>query len=120
MLASTVEASLVAGRTSCPGPGYDGVPNARPGCARPACAVGALWSHARDDKPARFPAIVEALQRYAFRLHEPVLLDGEVVALDAHGEPVGFRHLQSRIGASTSALPDDGPSTFSRFDLVAR
>lgn len=53
-----------------------------------------LWSRLGNEKTAQFPEIAEALQRWARRLDRPVLLDGEVVALDDEGQPTGFQHLQ--------------------------
>jgi bifunctional non-homologous end joining protein LigD len=55
-----------------------------------------LWSRLGNDKTGQFPEIVNALQYWAERLDEPVVLDGEIVALDVHGEPAGFQQLQRR------------------------
>ena len=41
--------------------------------------------------------MVKGLREFALRLKAPVLLDGEVVALDARGEPGGFQQLQGRM-----------------------
>ena len=82
------------------------------------CPTVRLWSRAGNDKTAQFPAIVKALQRFALRLREPVLLDGEVVALDGRGEPVSFQHLQSRINRKHIGPADDAPSAFIAFDLL--
>jgi DNA ligase D-like protein (predicted ligase) len=46
----------------------------------------------RTRKPLRFPAVSDALDG----LGEDAILDGEVVAVDAHGEPLGFQALQRR------------------------
>ena len=56
-----------------------------------------LWSRNGNDKTAQFPEVVKALRDFAQRLKAPVLLDGEVVALDARGEPGGFQQLQGRM-----------------------
>src|SRR5437764_13859475 len=56
-----------------------------------------LWSRLGNEKTGQFPEIVSALQQWAHRLKEPVVLDGEIVALDAEGEPTGFQQLQGRI-----------------------
>ena len=82
------------------------------------CPSSRLWSRAGNDKTAQFPAIVKALQRYALRRASPLLLDGEVVALDARGEPVGFQHLQGRIHRKQFGDADDAPSAFIAFDLL--
>ena len=56
-----------------------------------------LWSRLGNEKTSQFPEIVAAFERWARRLKAPVVLDGEIVALDARGEPTGFQHLQRRI-----------------------
>jgi len=56
-----------------------------------------LRSRAGNDKTGQFPDLVAELRRFARRLPRPVLLDGEVVALDARGEPLGFQQLAGRI-----------------------
>src|SRR5436190_3936263 len=78
-------------------PKYDGI--------RAIAEVGAsqpvrLWSRLGNEKTRQFPEIVAALQKWARRLKEPVILDGEIVALDGQGEPTGFQHLQGRIHLS--------------------
>jgi bifunctional non-homologous end joining protein LigD len=70
-----------------------------------------LWSRLGNDKTSAFPAVVDALQQWARGLARPVVLDGEVVALDAHGTPVGFQHLQ-RIQMH------DAPIAFIVFDVL--
>src|SRR5581483_3020487 len=56
-----------------------------------------LWSRLGNEKTHQFPEIADALRKWSKRLREPVVLDGEIVALDAHGEPTGFQQLQGRI-----------------------
>ncbi|MFN7985669.1 MAG: DNA ligase D, partial [Vicinamibacterales bacterium] len=56
-----------------------------------------LWSRLGNEKTQQFPEVVEALAAWARRRTEPVVLDGELVALDAKGEPAGFQKLQGRI-----------------------
>ena len=53
-----------------------------------------LWSRLGNEKTGSFPEVVEALDKWARRLDHPVVLDGEVVALDDRGNPVGFQNLQ--------------------------
>ena len=50
-----------------------------------------LWSRLGNEKTGQFPEIVEALGEWARTLRAPVVLDGEIVALDAKGEPTGFQ-----------------------------
>ena len=59
-----------------------------------------LWSRLGNEKTHQFPEITRALATWAHALKEPVILDGEIVALDAQGEPAGFQHLQGRIHLS--------------------
>jgi bifunctional non-homologous end joining protein LigD len=56
-----------------------------------------LWSRLGNDKTDQFPEIANALRAWSKRLKSPLVLDGEVVALDAHGQPAGFQNLQGRI-----------------------
>src|SRR5439155_1614049 len=56
-----------------------------------------LRSRLGNEKTHQFPEITSALQKWARKLKEPVVLDGEIVALDSTGEPTGFQQLQGRI-----------------------
>ncbi|MGE4056503.1 MAG: non-homologous end-joining DNA ligase, partial [Vicinamibacterales bacterium] len=57
-----------------------------------------IWSRNGNDKTNQFPEIVEAIQEWAAAsLKGPVVLDGEIVALDDKGQPLGFQALQGRI-----------------------
>jgi bifunctional non-homologous end joining protein LigD len=56
-----------------------------------------LYSRLGNDKTAQFPEVVKALRQFGRRLKAGVVLDGELVALDEHGEPAGFQQLQGRI-----------------------
>ena len=72
-----------------------------------------LLSRNGNDKAAQFPEIVRALRELAAQLSGTVVLDGEVVALDARGRPASFTALQSRmhlkgtldIDARTATVP---------------
>jgi bifunctional non-homologous end joining protein LigD len=59
-----------------------------------------LWSRLGNEKTGQFPEIAAALAKWARRQKQPVVLDGEVVALDADGRPAGFQRLQGRIHLS--------------------
>jgi bifunctional non-homologous end joining protein LigD len=76
-----------------------------------------LWSRLGNDKTGQFPEIVRALQRWAGGLHTPVVLDGEIVALDERGEPAGFQQLQGRVHEKRGR---EGSSSvaFIAFDLL--
>jgi bifunctional non-homologous end joining protein LigD len=56
-----------------------------------------LWSRLGNEKTRQFPEIVEALRHWARARKQPLVLDGEIVALDEHGDPTGFQNLQGRI-----------------------
>ena len=56
-----------------------------------------FWSRLGNDKTAQFPDIAARLEALGVLLDRPVVLDGEIVALDADGQPVGFQHLQGRM-----------------------
>src|SRR3954471_20185960 len=75
-------------------PKYDGI--------RAIVEIGAdgrvrLWSRLGNEKTRQFPEIVAALEKWARGRAQPLVLDGEIVALDAKGAPAGFQQLQGRI-----------------------
>jgi bifunctional non-homologous end joining protein LigD len=64
--------------------------------AQPSARV-TIRSRLGNDKTNQFPEVVRGLKDFGRRLRVPVLLDGEIVALDADGEPAGFQRLQGRM-----------------------
>jgi len=80
-----------------------------------------LWSRLGNEKTHQFPEIANALATWAKRLKAPVILDGEIVALDDNGEPSGFQQLQGRIHLSEGPAPSR-PSrptvAFIAFDIL--
>src|SRR4051812_15076468 len=94
MLASLVDAPLVD-RHLVYEPKYDGI-RAIAEIAPGGRAVR-LWSRLGNEKTQQFPEIAAALGQWARRRKQPLLLDGEIVALDPGGEPTGFQNLQGRI-----------------------
>ena len=56
-----------------------------------------LWSRLGNEKTRQFPEIAAALRQWARARKQPLILDGEIVALDENGEPTGFQNLQGRI-----------------------
>ena len=72
-----------------------------------------LWSRLGNEKTQQFPEITAALQQWARKRKEPLVLDGEIVALDANGEPAGFQQLQGRIHLS------EGDGAAGRTALIA-
>jgi bifunctional non-homologous end joining protein LigD len=106
MLASTGDAPLDSPELAYE-PKYDGIR------AIVSIASGKvrLWSRLGNEKTAQFPEIGAALEKWARALDRPVVLDGEIVALDSRGEPAGFQNLQGRIHLKTpGASSPDGKS----------
>lgn len=85
-----------------------------------------LWSRNGNEKTAQFPEIVEAVGAWGRRLPGPVVLDGEVTALDAKGKPAGFQRLQHRVNVSghgyrsnkVQLSADEQPAALIVFDLL--
>ena len=78
-----------------------------------------IWSRLGNEKTAQFPDLVAALTRYAKKLKGPVVLDGEIVALDDDGEPAGFQRLQNRIHLTEShSQSAAGRVAFIAFDIL--
>jgi bifunctional non-homologous end joining protein LigD len=124
MLASLDDPPIVA-RGLFYEPKYDGIralvaiePPARRG-ASPAVA---LYSRNGRDKRAQFPEVVAALETMARALDAPVLFDGELVAVDRAGRPLGFQHIQGRIHLTAAAdiarAAHDQPVALVLFDLL--
>ena len=79
-----------------------------------------LWSRLGNEKTAQFPEIADALRAWARRRKQPLTLDGEIVALDAAGEPTGFQQLQGRIHQLevSKEAAAGGRTAFIAFDLL--
>jgi bifunctional non-homologous end joining protein LigD len=85
-----------------------------------------FWSRLGNEKTAQFPELVAALGVWGRRLKGPVVLDGEIVALDVQGRPAGFQRLQNRIHVTVpgyrSSKPivghEEQPTAFIAFDLL--
>ena len=63
-----------------------------------------IWSRLGNEKTRQFPRIAAALEKWTRRRRRKtaLVLDGEIVALDAKGNPAGFQNLQG--GAEATAL----------------
>ena len=126
MLATTpdVPPSLVDPRSAYE-PKYDGIRAIVLVDAGPPPLVR-LWSRNGNEKSAQFPEVVAALTAWAATLDGPVVLDGEIVALDRHGAAAGFQRLQGRINVSVpgyrssarAQTPEEQPAAFIAFDLL--
>ena len=118
MLATVSEAPLVS-KTLVYEPKYDGiraiVEMAPGGGTR-------VWSRNGNEKTSQFPAVVKALDAAAAKLKGPVVLDGEIVALDEEGRPAGFQRLQGRMhlaGARDIERAEQAqPAAFIAFDVL--
>jgi len=81
-----------------------------------------LWTRNGNDKAPQFPEIVEALRSLAGE-GGPLVLDGEIVALDRRGRALRFQALQGRMHAeSEQTLARNAAATttaFVAFDLLA-
>jgi bifunctional non-homologous end joining protein LigD len=119
MLATLAEAPL-QDRHLVYEPKYDGiralieiVPGGRTASVR-------LFSRRGNEKSAQFPELVQALSGFGAKLKQPVIVDGEIVALDAEGQPAGFQRLQGRIHLTsiTEAEIVTQPVALIAFDLL--
>jgi len=106
-------------------PKYDGIRalvDLRPPTGRGTDATAAIYSRNGKEKTAQFPAIVAALVGMGRTLEAPVIVDGEIVAIDPAGRPLGFQHIQGRI--HLTAAPDvaradrEAPAALIMFDLL--
>jgi bifunctional non-homologous end joining protein LigD len=81
-----------------------------------------VWSRNGNDKTAQFPEIVRALQAIAARLPHRLVLDGEIVAVDADGRPLGFQQIQGRIHLTATGdiarAAQAQPAALVLFDLL--
>ena len=79
-----------------------------------------IWSRLGNDKTAQFPEIAVELGALAARLPGPVVLDGEIVAVDAGGRALPFERLQGRmhrLGRPHPRAPDTA-AVLMAFDLI--
>ena len=81
-----------------------------------------LWTRNGNDKAPQFPEVADALRALAAD-GGPLVLDGEIVALDAKGHPQRFQALQGRMHAeSVETLARSAAAittAFVAFDLLA-
>jgi bifunctional non-homologous end joining protein LigD len=103
-------------------PKYDGIRaliHVAPGKSKPDIRI---WSRLGNDKTSQFPSIVHALEPLAQSLDGPLLLDGEIVALDDAGRPTGFQRLQGRIHLKSAKdaerLEASRPTALILFDIL--
>ena len=118
MLATLSEAPL-AKKGLLYEPKYDGI---RALVEIPPNGSARLWSRNGNEKTRQFPSIATALSAAAGRIDKPLVLDGEIVALDGHGHPAGFQRLQGRMhltGARDVERAEQAqPAAFIAFDIL--
>ena len=92
----------------------------------PSKAAVRLWSRNGNEKTAQFPDIVDAIGTWLKAITAPIVLDGEVVALDEKGRPASFQRIQHRIHVTVPGFnsrkkilsPEEQPVAFIAFDLL--
>src|SRR3954453_454783 len=77
-----------------------------------------LWSRLGNEKTRQFPEISAALEKWARARKAPLVLDGEIVALDAKGQPAGFQQLQGRIHLSEADEGSGAKTALIAFDIL--
>ena len=80
-----------------------------------------IYSRLGNDKTEQFPEIVEPLLTVGRRLPSPVVVDGEMVAVDDDGQALGFQHLQGRLhvrGLKSHSASRGVSVAFIAFDLL--
>ncbi len=81
-----------------------------------------LWSRLGNEKTSQFPSIVSALEHFGAAARRPLVVDGEIVALDREGRPMGFQRLQGRIHLSgakdVQRIDREQPVAYIAFDLL--
>jgi len=93
---------------------------------KPATPSVRFWSRNGNEKTAQFPDIVDAIAAWLKKIKAPIVLDGEIVALDEEMRPAGFQRLQHRIHVTVPGFnskkkilpPQEQPAAFVAFDLL--
>ena len=121
MLATLTEPPLVSASLVYE-PKYDGIRTIAEVEPHKGTGLVRLWSRLGNDKTSQFPSIVRVLEQLGKAADVPLVLDGELVALDKNGAPSGFQKLQGRIhliGSSDVERVDrDQPVALILFDLL--
>ena len=85
-----------------------------------------LWSRNGNEKTTQFPDVVDGVGTWLKSITAPVVLDGEVVALDEEDRPASFQRIQHRIHVTVPGFnsrkkilsPEEQPVAFVAFDLL--
>ncbi|HVU50895.1 MAG TPA: DNA ligase D [Polyangia bacterium] len=106
-------------------PKYDGIRaivTVTPAAKGEKAAQVAIASRLGNDKTEQFPEVVAALAAWARKRRGVAVLDGELVALDAAGKPLGFGSIQPRIhlqrGKDVARVAAAQPVALYVFDLL--
>ncbi|MEW5982910.1 MAG: DNA ligase D [Acidobacteriota bacterium] len=82
----------------------------------------AIYSRLGHEKSLQFPDLVRAFDARVRALRRPLLLDGEIVALDGAGHPTSLTKLQSRLHVTgrhlAASRSTEQPAAFVAFDLL--
>jgi bifunctional non-homologous end joining protein LigD len=82
----------------------------------------ALVSRLGKDKTRQFPEFAAPLQKLAQTLKGPLILDGEITAVDPKGQPLGFQTMMGRIHLDDEAAVQSEikatPLVFFIFDIL--
>ena len=118
MLASPVKGEPPTGDDWIYEPKYDGIRIIA--LARPEGV--ALISRNGHDKATSFPEVASALRNFAKRTGGNLVFDGEIVALDAQGDPGRFQNLQGRMHVldepTVMQLAAEVPTAYVAFDML--
>ena len=85
-----------------------------------------LWSRNGNEKTAQFPDVIDGVGTWLKKITAPVVIDGEIVALDEEGRPASFQRIQHRIHVTVPGFnsrkqilsPEEQPVAFVAFDLL--
>jgi bifunctional non-homologous end joining protein LigD len=106
-------------------PKYDGIRaivTVTPPAKGEKTAKVAIASRLGNDKTEQFPEIVAAVAAWARKRRGVAVLDGEIVALDGAGKPLGFGSIQPRIhlqrGKDVARVAASQPVALYVFDLL--
>ena len=121
MLATLAEPPLTGGGLVYE-PKYDGIRAIAEIVPGRQGSVVRLWSRLSNEKTAQFPSIARALAQLGDRVKTRLVIDGEIVALDAKGQPAGFQRLQGRIhllsARDVDRIEHEQPVAYIAFDLL--
>jgi bifunctional non-homologous end joining protein LigD len=103
-------------------PKYDGIRALVDVTGEGRSAKVTITSRLGNDKTTQFPEVTRAFEEWGQRRRGSLLLDGEIVALDAAGQALGFQRLQDRIHLTAARdiarRAAAQPVAFIAFDLL--